>query len=135
MTMSDWIATGALIIASASAYYARRSVKLAPHVHKVAIYEEVVSFSDCFRGVLTVPTAQRVEQFRKKAVQRSEIYLPEEIHKQLEEIYCHCSDKQTWLDIAESDQGTSSDVPNEFEIRGEYKSVLTLLHSVTSGAS
>lgn len=82
MNQSDYIALAAVAVALLSALYARwaaneakRANDISVHVHKVEIYEEVLSFSDCFRGLFTVPSAERLETFKKKAVQRSEIYL------------------------------------------------------------
>ena len=100
------------------------------HVHKVEIYEEVVSFSDCFRGLFSVPTAERLETFKMKAVQRAELYLSVETHSQLKEIYEHCSTSEVWLSIAESEGRKTEDTPNGLEVRTEYKSVLNRLYPV-----
>jgi hypothetical protein len=134
LVQSDYIALAALGVAALSALYARwaaneakRANKIALHVHKVEIYEEVVSFSDCFRGLFTVPTAERLEKFKKNAVQRAELYLSNEVYLQLKEIYEHCNESEIWLSIAESEpkmEGT----PNHLEVRQEYKSVLNLLY-------
>jgi len=106
---------------------AKRANDLSIHVHRIAIYEEVVSFSDCFRGLFTVPSEARLEQFRKKAAHRAEIYLNDDIYRQLLEIYTHCYESQVWLHIAEEDANKSPSVPHELQIRSEYKSVLNLL--------
>lgn len=80
MTQSDYIALAAMGVASLSAIYAKWSANEAKRanlislqVHKIEIYEEVIAFSDCFRGLFCVPTAERLETFKKKAVQRAEI--------------------------------------------------------------
>lgn len=136
LVQSDYIALAALGVSALSALYARwaaneakRANKIALHVHKVEIYEEAVSFSDCFRGLFSVPTVERLEKFRKNAVQRAELYLSNEVYLQLKEIYEHCSESEIWLSIAESEpkmEGT----PNHLEVRQEYKSVLNLLYPV-----
>lgn len=135
LNQSDYIALGAVAVSVLSAIYAKwsaneakRANQIALHIHKIEIYEEVLSFSDCFRGLFTVPSAQRLEQFRKKAVQKSEIYLSEEAYLQLKEIYDHCSDSEIWLSIATSEKTDDVDTPNELEVRQEYKSVLNLLY-------
>ena len=135
MSTSDYIALAALGISILSALYARRSAQEAKrandislHTNKVAIYEEVVSFSDCFRGLFSVPTYERLQQFQKNAVQRAEIYLSEEAYLQLKEIYSHCSDSEVWLNIATSEGQGSGERPSELEVRSDYKSVLNLLY-------
>lgn len=82
MNQSDYIALAALAVALLAALYARwaaneakRANEISLHFKKVEIYEEVLSFSDCFRGLFSVPTAEWLEVFKKKAVQRAEIYL------------------------------------------------------------
>ena len=137
MSQSDYIALAALAVALLAALYARwaaneakRANDISLHVHKVEIYEEVLSFSDCFRGLFNVPTAARLEIFKKKAVQRAEIYLSEKVYLQLQEIYAHCSESEIWLSIAESQGHKTEDTPSELEVRSEYKSVLNLLYPV-----
>jgi hypothetical protein len=137
LARSDYIALAAVAVSLLSALYARwtaneakKANEISLHVHKVEIYEEVVSFSDCFRGLFSVPTAERLEAFKKKAVQRAEIYLSEEGYLQLKEIYEHCSDSEIWLSIAESEGRKTEDTPSELEVRREYKSVLALLYPV-----
>jgi hypothetical protein len=134
-TQSDYIALVAVAVALLAALYARwaaneakRANEISLHVHKVEIYEEVLSFSDCFRGLFSVPTEQRLEAFKKKAVQRAEIYLSKEVHLQLQEIYEHCSNSEIWLSIAVSEGRKTEDTPSEHEVRREYKSVLNLLY-------
>ena len=68
-----------------------------------------------------------MEQFRLNGVNRAEIYLSEEAHRLLSEIYRHCSEQEIWLGIAEEDEGESTDVPSVLEVRQDYKSVLNLL--------
>ena len=135
LTQADLISLAAAAIALLSALYApwayteaKRANEIALHVHKVEIYEEVVAFSDCFRGLFNIPTEQRLETFQKKAVQRAEIYLSKEAHLQLKAIYDHCYEQQIWLDIAEREVRASVDTPNELEVRSSYKSVLRLLY-------
>ena len=137
MSQSDYIALAALAVALLAALYARRAANEAKrandislHVHKVEIYEEVLSFTDCFRGLFSVPTAERLETFKKKAVRRAEIYLSKEVHLQLQEIYEHCSKGEIWLCIAKSEGLKTEDTPSELEVRSEYKSVLNLLYPV-----
>lgn len=136
LSQADYIALAALAVSVLSALYARwaaneakRANEIALHVHKVEIYEEVVSFSDCFRGLFSVPTAERLEAFRKKAVQRAELYLSEETYLQLKEIYEHCNESEIWLSIAQN-EGPAEGKPNELEVRSEYKSVLNLVYPV-----
>jgi hypothetical protein len=137
LSQADYIALAAVAVSALSALYARwavneakRANKIALHIHKVEIYEEVISFSDCFRGLFTVPTAERLEAFRKKAVQRADIYLSEEVYLQLKKIYEHCSENEIWLSIAESEGPKVEGTPNNLEVRSEYKSVLNLLYPV-----
>lgn len=136
LDQSDYIALAAFGVSALSALYARWAVteakkanKISLHAHKIEIYEEVVSFSDCFRGFLTVPSSERLEKFKKLAVQRAELYLSNEVYLQLKEIYEHCNESEIWLSIAENEpvlEGT----PNHLEVRQEYKSVLNLLYPV-----
>lgn len=137
LTQSDYIALAAVAVSLLSALYARwaaneakKANEISLHVHKVEIYEEVVSFSDCFRGLFSVPTAERLEEFKKKAVQRAEIYLSEEVYLHLKEIYEHCSENEIWLRIAEKEGRKTEDMPSELEVRSAYKSVLNLLYPV-----
>ena len=134
MELSDYIALLAVIVSVLSALYARNSTseakranELALHFHKVEIYEEAVSFSDCFRGLFTVPTVERLEKFKKNAVQKAEIYLSQETYLLLKEIYGHCAESEIWLSIAESETTPEQNAPNNLEVRQEYKSVLNLL--------
>lgn len=137
MSQSDYIALAAVAVSLLAALYAKwaaneakRANEISLHIHKVEIYEEVLSFSDCFRGLFAVPTAERLETFKKKAVQRAEIYLSKEVHLQLQEIYEHCHNSEIWLSIAASEGLRTEDTPSELEVRSEYKSVLTLLYPV-----
>jgi len=137
MSQSDYIALLALSVALLAALYARWAAKetkkaneISLHIHKVEIYEEVLSFLDCFRGLFNVPTAERLEVFRKKAVQRAEIYLSKEVHCQLVKIYEYCRESEMWLSIASSKDRKAEDIPNELEVRQKYKSVLGLLNPV-----
>lgn len=136
LATASWIALGALAVSGLSALYARRAVneakqanKISLHVHKIEIYEEVVAFSDCFRGFFSVPTVERLEAFKKKAVQRAEIYLSEEVHEELQAIYAHCADNEIWLSIAES-EGEAEGKPNSLKVRKEYKAVLERIYPV-----
>ena len=135
ITSSDLIALAAIAVAILSAIYARRAVNEAKtandislHIHKVEIYEEVVSFSDCFRGLFSIPTAARLEQFRKKAVQRGEIYLSEEAYQQLVEIYKYCRESEMWVSVAESEGTEGLNAPTSLEARSQYKTVLEMLY-------
>lgn len=137
MNQSDWISLGALVVALLAVLYARWSAmeakkanKISLHFQKVEIYEEVMTFSDCFRGIFSVPTEQRLEQFRKEGVNRAEIYFSEEVHRQLQEIYSHCNDSEVWLRLAQDKDQNDIDVPTELTVRAEYKSVLNLLYPV-----
>ena len=137
MSQSDYIALAAMAVSLLSALYARwssneakRANQISLQVHKIEIYEEVISFSDCFRGLFSVPTAARLETFRKKAVQRAEIYLSTDVYLQLKKIYEHCDDSEVWLSIAEGEERKTEDFPNELEVRSKYKSVLNLLYPV-----
>jgi len=135
VTQSDYVSLGAAAVALLAAVYSRRSAKAAAranrislHAYKVAIYEEVVSFSDCFRGLFTVPSVERLERFQKAAVNRSEIYLSNEAHKLLKDIYDHCWEKEIWLSIAESEGSGSGNKPEPLQARRDYKTVLNLLY-------
>lgn len=137
MSQSDYIALAAVAVALLAALYAKRAAneakranEISLHIHKVEIYEEVLSFSDCFRDLFSVPTPERLEKFKKNAVQRAEIYLSKEVHLQLQKIYEHCSTNEIWLDIATSEGAKTEDTPNELEVRSEYKRVLSLLYPV-----
>ena len=137
MIQSDYIALAAVAAALLAALYAKRAAneakranKISLHIHKVEIYEEVLSFSDCFRGLFNVPTTERLETFKKKAVQRAEIYLSKEVHLQLQKIYEYCHDSEIWLSIAASKGLMAEGTPSELEVRSEYKSVLNLLRPV-----
>lgn len=137
LSQADYIALVALGISALSALYARRAAnsgrranEIALHICKVEIYEEVISFSDCFRGLFSVPTENRLEKFKKNAVQRAELYFSEEVYLQLKEICEHCYESESWLSIAESDDKKQEWIPNNLEIRQAYKSILDLLYPV-----
>lgn len=137
LSQADYIALAAVGVSALSALYARWAVnetkkanRIALHIHKVEIYEEVVSFSDCFRGLFTVPSEERLERFKKKAVQRAELYLSEEVHLELKKIYEHCSLNEMWLSVVEGEGYEAENAPTDLEVRKEYKAVLNLLYSV-----
>jgi len=128
---SDLIALGALLVAILSALYAKRtSIKLAMHFKMVEIYEDVLNFSDCFRGLFSVPTPERLESFRFNAVRNSELYFSEKVLNGLEEVYSHCIEQETWLSIAEDRNSVPIEgikLPPVIEIRSEYKAVMALI--------
>lgn len=83
MSRSDYIALAAVAVALLAALYARRAAgeakranDISLHVHKVEIYEEVISFSDCFRGLFNVPTAARLEAFKKRQCNARKFIFP-----------------------------------------------------------
>lgn len=137
LSQSDLIAICAVLIAVLSALYARNSAKEAKKANKLAlhfkmldIYEDVLTFSDCFRGLFSVPTPERLEKFRLNAVRYSELYFSERVSKGLQEVYSHCIGQETWLSIAEDRTSVPVEgikLPHELEIRGEYKAVMELL--------
>jgi len=134
---SDLIAISSVLAAILAAIYAKRSAneairanKISLHFKQVEIYEEVMTFSDCFRGIFSIPTAKRLEQFRTQAVCRAELYFSDEVQRYLNEIYSHCTDSQVWLQISQDKDQVGVEVPHELEIRSEYKSVLNLLYPV-----
>jgi hypothetical protein len=140
LQQSDLIALGAFVVAMLSAYYSRKSVneakkanKISLHFKMLEIYEDVLNFSDCFRGIFNVPTPERLEKFRIFSVRNSELYFSESVSKGLSKVYEHCIEQETWLAIAE-DRTTVKVVgpklPHVFEIRGEYKDVLNLLYPI-----
>lgn len=135
MASSDLIAIAAFLVSGLAAIYtermsreAKKANAIALHSKKVAIYEEVISFSDCFRGLFSVPTYKRLQQFRKRAVHRAEIYLSAEAYEQLKRVYEHCAEQEVWLSIATSEGNGGADKPSELEVRQKYKSVLDLLY-------
>jgi hypothetical protein len=137
MNQSDYIALAALAVSVLAAVYARWAAKEAKranaislHSYKVGIYEEVLSFVDSFRGFLGVPSEGRLEEFRKKAVQRAEIYLSKEAHLHLQEIYKHCRDSEMWLSVAESEGIQPEDRPDVLEVKTAYQSVVDRLYLV-----
>jgi hypothetical protein len=134
LTQSEFISLAAFLVAVLAAIYARRAIaeakranKISLHIHKVQIYEEVLSFSDCFRGFINVPSEARLEEFRKKAVQRAEVYLSNHAHLQLLEIYDHCRENEMWLSAAESDANLTNDIPSDLEVRHNYRTVIDKL--------
>lgn len=136
MSSSDLISFIAILVSALSALYAKRSVgeakkanRISLQFQKVEIYEEVVTFSDCFRGLFSVPTEKRLEQFRLKALNLSELYFSEKIYNQLKEIYTHCRNSEMYLSVVQ-DNKSDKDLPSEIEIRHDYKSVLGLLYHV-----
>lgn len=135
LSLSDYFSILALLISFLSAVYARRSSneakkanEISLNLNKVAIYEEMVSFSDCFRGLFNLPTRERLNQFNKNAVQRSEIYLTPAAHQRLVEIFKYCCENQIWLEIAENVGGSQGNKSGELEVRKKYKEVLSLLY-------
>ena len=138
MNESNLIALGAVFVALLSALHAKRSAseakkanKIALHFKMVEIYEEVLSFTDCFRGIFTVPSSIRLEQFRSKGLKRSELYFSKTIQEQLKTVYAHCNEQDVWLKLSQdSEQKKISgiDVPHEFTIRHEYKNILGILY-------
>jgi len=137
MNQSDYVVLGAMAVSLLSALYSRWSANEAKRANqislrfdKIEIYEEVLSFSDYFRGVFNIPTAERLERFRKQAVQRAEIHLSSDVYLQLQKTYKHCSENEIWLSIAEGGDAVNSGVPSVLEIRSEYTSVLELFYPV-----
>lgn len=140
MSTSDWISILAFLVAVLSAIYARWSLnesrkanKISLQFEKVEIYKDVITFTDCFRGLFSVPTYERLDQFRQKAVNLSEIYFSDEVYKQLQEIHSLCNNSQMYLSVVEDTEKNESitdDLPSELEVRREYKSVLNLLYPV-----
>jgi len=135
LQQSDYIALVSAGIAALSAIYARWAVneakkanEISLHFYKVEIYEEVVSFSDCFTGVFTVPSISRLAQFQKKAVQRAELYLPTELYVELKSIYEHCYENEVWLGVVNGEHYNAETGPNELEVRSKYKSILNKLY-------
>ena len=137
MNNSEWISLIAILVSALSALYARRSVnearkanRISLQFEKVDIYKEVISYSDCFRGLFSVPTAQRLEQFKKQAVELSEIYFSQGIHSQLREVYSHCSNCEMYLSVVQDNSDDRNEFPSEHEIRSDYKAVLEKLYPV-----
>lgn len=138
MNTSDFIALAAMGVAALAALYARWSAAEAKRANRIAlqrpkldIYEEAISFSECFTGLFCVPTAARLETFKKRAVQAAEIHLSQEVFLQLKAIYDHCAESEVWLQIAqraEVEGRQHDDIPNELEVRAEYKAVRDLLY-------
>ena len=137
LEQSDLIALCAFFVAILSALYAKKSAneanranKLALHFKMVEIYEDVLNFSDCFRGIFNVPTPERLEKFRLNAVRNSELYFSELVSKKLQEVYSHCMEQETWLSIAEKRTSVpveGAKLPHVIEIRSEYKAVMELI--------
>lgn len=135
MTLTDLIALIAIFVAVLSALYSRWGVNEAKKANRIAlqferveIYKEVIAFSESFRGFFTVPSAERLEQFRQKAVNLSEIYFSEKIHSQLNLIYSLCKDSELYLSVLEDND--DEDLPTESEVKKQYKSVLKHLYPV-----
>lgn len=110
---------------------AKHANRIALQRPKLMIYEEAISFSECFTGLFCIPTAARLETFKKKAVQASEIYMSRDVFLQLKAIYDHCAESEVWLQIAqraEAEGRLHDDILNELEVRAEYKAVRDLLY-------
>lgn len=140
MNESNLITLCAVFVAILSALYARRSAseaknanKIALHYKMVEIYEEVSAFADCFRGIFTVPSSVRLEQFRVKGLHKSELYFSKQVYEKLREAYGHCNEQDIWLKISQDEEQkriSGVDIPHEFVIRSEYKDVLNILYPV-----
>lgn len=138
MGISDYIAFFALVVSVLSSIFAwkagneaKKANEISLHFKKLEIYEEVISFTNCFHGLFNVPTAERLKTFQTSAVQRAEIYLSNEVFLRLQEIYTHCNTSEIWLSIAQGEtrQGDGN-MPSELEVRREYKLVLEMLYPV-----
>ena len=96
--MSDVLAALALLIAVASAAYARVSAKAAQTANKIGlhqprkeIYDGLLQFRSLFVGMDCHPTDEEIDVFYVKSVAPAQIYLQPELAQRIHSIY-----KRSW---------------------------------------
>jgi hypothetical protein len=110
VSLSDFIAVIALIIALASAWYSRQSVNTASAGNKIAlhqprkdIYEGLLSFRRLFVGMDFHPTDEEIDVFYQQSVAPAEIYYSEELAKEIHAIYKRSWELYRYIYLAETD--------------------------------
>ena len=124
MSASDLIAIVALIVAVASAWYAKRSVEMALTGNKIAlhqprkdIYDGLLWFRGLFIGMDVHPNDEEIDLFYQKSVAPSAIYLSHELSQKIHEIYKRSWEMYRYIELAEAGdvEGSKWDYINPFQ--------------------
>lgn len=107
---SNVLAVLALVVALASAVYARISAQAARSANKIGlhqprkdIYDGLLEFRCLFVGMDLHPTDEEIDAFYVKAVAPSQIYLHPDLASRIHSIYERSWELYRLIDIAESD--------------------------------
>lgn len=109
MSLSDFLAILALLIAIASAVYARTSAKAAQAANKIGlhqprkeIYDGLLQFRSLFIGMDFHPTDEEIDAFYIKSVAPARIYLQSDLAERIHSIYKKSWELYRLIEIAES---------------------------------
>lgn len=107
--LGDALAALALMVAIASAVYARAAAKAAQASNKVGlhqprkeIYDGLITFRSLFRGMDVHPTGEEIDAFYVSSVAPGAIYLPSELASRIHKLYKTSWDLYTMIEVAES---------------------------------
>lgn len=102
------LAAVALVVAIASAVYARIAAQAARSANKIGlhqprkeIYDGLLEFRRLFRGMDAHPTDEEIDAFYVKAVAPSQIYLHPELAARIHSIYMRSWELYRSIDVAE----------------------------------
>ena len=105
----DLLAAIALLVAIASAVYARASAKAAQASNKIGlhqprkeIYDGLLSFRGLFRGMDAHPNEEEIDAFYIKSVAPSAIYLPPDVAQRIHSLHKRAWHLCTMIEVAES---------------------------------
>src|SRR5690606_24393297 len=103
----DFLAAIALLLAVASAIYARASAKAAQASNKIGlhqprkeIYDGLLEFRALFMGMDAHPTDEEIDAFYVKSVAPSAIYLPPDVAQKIHALHKRAWDLYTMIDVA-----------------------------------
>jgi hypothetical protein len=109
LASSDFIASLAVVVAVASALYARASVQAARSANKINlhqprkdIYDGLLDFRRLFRGMDAHPTDEDIDAFYFKAVAPAQIYLEPGLAARIHSLYEKSWELYRLIDVAES---------------------------------
>ena len=109
MSVSDLIATLALVVAFAAAWYAKRSTdeatkgnKIALHQPRKEIYDGLVWFRSLFLGMDDHPNDEEIDLLYQRSVAPSEIYLTNDLSQKIHELYKRSWNMYRYIELAEA---------------------------------
>ena len=125
--ISIFIACVSIVICFRTVKKAKKVTDLSLHYEKLEVFEELLSFEDCFRGLFSFPSEARLEQFKKNAVNRSDFYFSKDIAGELHNIYGECRRRKIWLDV-DGSRSDEMETTASAEARKDFKSMLKLIN-------